>query len=107
MATCSSTLAWEIPRTEELGIVIDLSYSLWGHKRFAHNLMTKQQNQHRVFWHTIEKIGIKVILRWMQCNLIAKGFILKQDKEDTWDSFEKEVLNLKRRVQCSDIIQSH
>ena len=80
MATCYSILAWEIPQTEELGTVIDLSYSLWCHKRFAHNLATKQQNQHRVFWHTIEKIGIKVILKWMQFNLIAKGFILKTKK---------------------------
>ena len=43
----------------------------------------------------------------MQFNLIAKGFILKQDKEEIWDSFEQEVWNLQRHVQCSDITQSH
>ena len=84
-----------------------MGYSPWGHKRGAHNLAIKQQNQHRVFWHSIEKIGIKVILSWMQFNLIAKGFILKQDKEEIWDSFEHEVLNLQRHAQCSDITQSH
>ena len=38
MATHSSILAWEIPRTEGLA-----GYSPWGHKRVGHNLATKQQ----------------------------------------------------------------
>ena len=38
MATHSSTLAWEIPWTEEPG-----RYSPWGHKRVGHDLATKQQ----------------------------------------------------------------
>ena len=37
MATHSSILAWEIPRTEEPGI-----YSLWSRKRVGHDLTTKQ-----------------------------------------------------------------
>ena len=37
MATHSSSLAWEILRTEEPGS------SQWGCKRFRHNLATKQQ----------------------------------------------------------------
>ena len=39
MATHSSILAWEILWTEEPGRL----YSLWSHKRFGHNLATKQQ----------------------------------------------------------------
>ena len=40
IATHSGILAWEIPRTEELG---GLHYSPWGCKRVRHNLATKQQ----------------------------------------------------------------
>ena len=40
-ATHSSTLAWEIPRTEEPG-----RFSPWDHKRIGHNLATKQKQQH-------------------------------------------------------------
>ena len=38
MATHSSILAWEIPRTE-------VDYSPWGYKRVGQNLVTKQQQQ--------------------------------------------------------------
>ena len=38
MATHSSILAWEIPRTEEPG-----GYSPWGCKRVGHDLVTKQR----------------------------------------------------------------
>ena len=41
MATHSSTLAWEIPWTEEPGRL----YSPRGHKRVRHDLATKQQKQ--------------------------------------------------------------
>ena len=38
MATHSSILAWESPRTEEL-----VGYSPWGQKRVGHGLVTKQE----------------------------------------------------------------
>ena len=38
MATHSSVLAWEIPRTENAG-----GYSPWGPKRVGHDLATKQR----------------------------------------------------------------
>ena len=38
MATHSSILAWEIPRTEAPGGL----YSSWGCKRVGHDLVTKQ-----------------------------------------------------------------
>ena len=41
MATHSSTLAWEIPWTEELGGL----YSVWGRKRVGHDLVTEKQQQ--------------------------------------------------------------
>ena len=41
MATHSSILAWEIPRTEQPG-----GYSPWGHKRAGQELATKQQKAH-------------------------------------------------------------
>ena len=41
MATHSSILAWEIPRTEQPG-----GYSPWGHKRAGQDLATKQQKAH-------------------------------------------------------------
>ena len=40
MAMHSSILAWKIPWTEKLA-----DYSLWGHKRAGHDLMTKQQQK--------------------------------------------------------------
>ena len=40
MATHSSTLAWEIPWTEEPG-----GLRSWGQKRVKHNVVTKQQQQ--------------------------------------------------------------
>ena len=39
MTTYSSSLAWEIPWTEEPG-------SPWGHKRVRHNLVTKTTKTH-------------------------------------------------------------
>ena len=42
MATYSSILAWEIPCTGNVALV---GYSLWSHKRFGHNLMTRQEQQ--------------------------------------------------------------
>ena len=41
MATHSSIVAWEIPRTEEPGGL----YIPWEWKREGHDLMTKQQQQ--------------------------------------------------------------
>ena len=38
IATHSSILAWESPRTEEL-----VGYSPWGQKRVGHGLVTKQE----------------------------------------------------------------
>ena len=43
MATHSSILAWEIPRTEEPGMLQSM-----GSQRIRHNLVTKQQPQQRV-----------------------------------------------------------
>ena len=40
LATHSSILAWEIPRTEE-----PVTYSPWDHKRAGHDSVTKQQNK--------------------------------------------------------------
>ena len=40
MATHSSILAWEIPRTEE-----PAGYNPWSCKRVRHHAMTKQQQQ--------------------------------------------------------------
>ena len=45
MTTHTSTLAWEIPWTQEPGGL----YSPWGHKRIRHDLATKQQQQHKLF----------------------------------------------------------
>ena len=55
MATHSSSLAWEIPGTEEAG----RSQSM-GSQRVEHNLETRQQ-QHRV--HTAESIPQHLLLR--------------------------------------------
>ena len=41
MATQSSTLAWEIPRTEEPG-----GLQAMGHERVGHDLATKQQQHY-------------------------------------------------------------
>ena len=44
MATHSSVLAWEIPRTENLA-----GYGAWGRERVRHDLATKrQQRKHKV-----------------------------------------------------------
>ena len=40
MATCSNTLAWEIPWTEETGGLQSM-----GSQRIRHDLVTKQQNR--------------------------------------------------------------
>ena len=41
MATHSSILSWKIPWTERSLA----GYSLWGHKRVGHDLVTEQQKQ--------------------------------------------------------------
>ena len=43
IATHFSILAWEIPWTEDPG-----GYSPWDHKRVGHDLVTKQQQQHKI-----------------------------------------------------------
>ena len=43
MATHFSILAWEIPWTEDPG-----GYIPWDHRRVRHDLVTKQQQQHKI-----------------------------------------------------------
>ena len=58
MATHSSILAWEIPRTEEPGRVQSI-----GSQRVGHNIMTKQQQQNRSTYHF--QIGISLRNSWL------------------------------------------
>ena len=43
MATYSSILAWKIPWRKEPSAL--QPFSIWGHKRIGHNLVTKLQQQ--------------------------------------------------------------
>ena len=55
MATHCSILAWEIPRTEKPSGL----HSPWGHKRVAHNFVTKQQQQEQRYWLLFPATGYK------------------------------------------------